>query len=139
MDDSTLIPMGIGIAVIILVGGLGLTMFKSSGTMAEDRLAGLTGNRKRTLQKKQDLAGGILARPAAIDLARPSFWTRLVPNAENLNLLYEQADVRFPFSRFMLIVVGMATAGAIFAVAFRLPNVAVPVTALVWGFLPFFG
>ena len=47
MDDATLIPMAIGMAVIILIGGLGLVMFKSSGSMAEDRLAGLTGNRKR--------------------------------------------------------------------------------------------
>jgi tight adherence protein B len=138
MDDATLIPMAIGIAMIILIGGLGLVMFKSSGSMAEDRLAGLTGNRKRAPAKKQDLASGILARPAAIDLARLSFWTRLVPNAENLNLLYEQADVRFPFSRFIVIVVGMAIAGAIFAVVFRLPTLAVPVTALFWGALPFF-
>ena len=138
MDDTTLLPMAIGVAVIILVGGLGLTMFKSSGTMAEDRLAGLTGNRKRVRAKKQDLASGILARPAAIDLARPSFWTRLVPNAENLNLLYEQSDVRFPFSRFMVIVSGMAIAGAVFGVAFRLPTLAIPFVALAWCALPFF-
>jgi tight adherence protein B len=138
MDDATLLPMAIGIAVIILIGGAGLVMFKSPGSMAEDRLAGLTGNRKRAPKKKQDLAGGILARPAAIDLARPSFWTHLVPNAENLNLLYEQADVPFPFSRFMVIVVGLAIAGAIFGAAFRLPTLAVPLTALVWGALPFF-
>jgi tight adherence protein B len=138
MDDATLIPMAIGIAMIILIGGLGLVMFKSSGSMAEDRLAGLTGNRKRAPAKKQDLASGILARPAAIDLARLSFWTRLVPNAENVNLLYEQADVRFPFRRFIVIVVGMAIAGTIFAVVFRLPTLAVPVTALFWGALPFF-
>jgi tight adherence protein B len=138
MDDATLIPMAVGIAVIILIGGLGLVMFKSSGSMAEDRLAGLTGNRKRVTGKKQDLTSGILSRPAAIDLARLSFWTRLVPNAENLNLLYEQADVRFPFSRFIVIVAGMAIAGGIFGVAFRLPTLAVPVTALLWGALPFF-
>ena len=31
MDDATLVPMAIGIAVIVLIGGLGLVMFKSSG------------------------------------------------------------------------------------------------------------
>src|SRR6202030_361387 len=50
----------------------------------------------------------------------------------------DQADVRFPFRRFIMIVVGMAIAGAIFAVVFRLPTLAVPVTALFWGALPFF-
>ena len=56
----------------------------------------------RKSAKKQDLSSGILARPAAIDLGRPSFWTRMVPNAENLNLLYEQADVSFSFKRLLI-------------------------------------
>ena len=74
MDDATLVPMAIGIAVIVLIGGLGLVMFKSSESAAEDRLAGLlTGNRKRVAAKKQDLASGILARPSAIDLATAFF------------------------------------------------------------------
>ena len=106
----------IGIGVIVLIGGLGLVMSRSSGTLAEDRLAGLTGGRRGAKTKKQDLSSGILARPAAIDLGRPSFWTRMIPNAENLNLLYEQADVSFPFNRFMTIVGGLAVAGAIFGV-----------------------
>ena len=58
--------------------------------------------------KKQDLSSGILARPAAIDLGRPSFWTRLIPNAENLNLLYEQADVSFSFKTLLGITGGLA-------------------------------
>ena len=89
--------------------------------------------------KKQDLASGILARPAAIDLGRPSFWTRLVPNAENLNLLYEQADVSFPFKRFMAIVGGLAVAGAIFGLVFQTAD---PRRARwwrsFWAALPFF-
>ena len=84
-------------------------------------------------------SSGILARPAAIDLGRPSFWTRLVPNAENLNLLYEQADVSFPFKT----VHGhrrpcSRVAGAVFGLVFRLPIYAVPVVALFLGALPFF-
>ena len=38
----------------------------------------------------------------------------------------------------MMIVGGMAIAGTIFGVAFRLPTLAVPVTGLVWAALPFF-
>ncbi len=47
MDDATFVSMVIGIAVIVLIGGLGLVMSKSCGSAAEDRLAGLIGGRKR--------------------------------------------------------------------------------------------
>jgi tight adherence protein B len=138
MDDSAFFSMVIGVGVIVLVGGLGLVMFRPSGTLAEDRLAGLTGARRVSPAKRQDLSSGLLARPAAIDLGRESFWTRLVPNAENLNLLYEQADVGFSFNRFMMVVAALAVAGAIFGLAFNLPALALPVVALVWSSLPFF-
>ena len=83
----------------MLVGGLGpgdvavLGHARRGAARRADRPAEAQGQ-----GKKADLAGGILARPAAIDLGRPSFWTRLIPNAENLNLLYEQADVNLTFN-----------------------------------------
>jgi tight adherence protein B len=139
MDDATFFSIVIGIAVVVMIGGVGLIMSRSSGSVAEDRLTGLIGgHRMRKVQKKQDLSSGILARPAAIDLGRPSFWTRMLPNAENLNLLYEQADVNFAFNRFMMVVVGLGVAGAIFGLVFRLPTIAVPLVALLWAALPFY-
>src|SRR5207248_9881431 len=94
--------------------------------LAEDRLAGLTGRKSTRKAKKSDLAGGILARPAAIDLGRPSFWNRLIPNAENLNLLYEQADVNLTFKSFLALVGGLALAGLIIGAVLRLPIYAIP-------------
>jgi tight adherence protein B len=136
MFDTGTLSMIIGIGVITLVAGLGLVMTRSTDQRAEDRLAGLTGARRRRPDKR-DLAGGILARPSAIDLGRPSFWVRLVPNAENLNQLYEQADVRFPFKTFMFIVGGMALAGLVFGIVFSLPFYVVPLAAIFMGGLPF--
>jgi tight adherence protein B len=138
MDDPAILSMIIGVGVIVVIGGLGLAMSKSSGAVAENRLSGLIAGRKPAPAKKQDLANGILARPAAIDLGRPSFLTRFIPNAENLNLLYEQADVNFHFTQFMFVVVGLGIAGAVFGVLFRLPFLAVPLVALFWSALPFF-
>ena len=46
MDDMSLVPMLIGVSVIVIVGGLGLVMSRKSGTLAEDRLAGLMGLRR---------------------------------------------------------------------------------------------
>ena len=64
MNDPTMLSMVVGIGVIVVVGGLSLVMSRSTGTLAEDRLAGLTGERKvRRVKKKQDLSSGILARP----------------------------------------------------------------------------
>jgi tight adherence protein B len=136
MDFSSIVPILIGVMVIVVVGGLGLVTSQKSGTLAEDRLAGLMGMRRAKAARKQDLASGILARPAAIDLGRPSFWTRLIPNAENLNLLYEQADVSFSFKTLLSITAGLALSGALFALVFRLPILAAPALALVLGSLP---
>lgn len=138
MDESSLVPILIGIMVIVIVGGLGLVASRKSGTLADDRLAGLLGTRGARAAKKPDLASGILARPAAIDLGRPSIWTRLVPNAENLNLLYEQADVSFSFKTLLAIAGGLALAGVVFGLAFQLPIYVVPILAIFLGLLPFF-
>jgi tight adherence protein B len=138
MDDATFFSVVIGIAVIAVIVGIGLVMSRSSGSVAEDRLTGLLGGQRVRKTKKQDLASGILARPAAIDLGRPSFWTRMLPNPENLNQLYEQADVNFTFNRFMMVVVGLGFTGALFGFVFRLPALAVPLVALLWAALPFF-
>ena len=137
MSDPTVLSMIIGVGVVILVGGLGLVMSRSSDGRAEERLAGLIGGKKAAL-KKSDLASGILARPAAIDLGRPSFWTRMIPNAENLNMLYEQADVSLTFHAFLWLVGGLALAGIGVGVAFGLPFYAIPVGSVFLGALPFF-
>ena len=138
MDDATFFSIVIGIVVIGVIAGIGLVMSRSRGSIAEDRLAGLIGGHRASKVKKQDFSKGILARPAAIDLGRPAFWTRMLPNAENLNLLYEQADVNFSFNRFMSVVAGLGLMGAIFAFVFRLPVVFVPLVALLWAAMPFY-
>jgi tight adherence protein B len=136
MGDATVLPMLIGMGVIVLVGGLGLVMSRSSDARAEERLAGLTGQ-KKPRSKKGDSASGILARPAAIDLGRPSFWTRMVPNAENLNLLYEQADVNMSFRAFMILMGTLGAAGLVVGVVFRLPVYAIPLGSAFLAAMPF--
>lgn len=136
MGGATMLSMLIGMGVIVLVGGLGLVMSRSSDPRAEERLADLTGQRKPR-GKKADASSGILARPAAIDLGRPSFWTRMVPNAENLNLLYEQADVNMSFRAFMITVAGLAAAGVVVGVVFRLPIYAIPLGSAFLAVMPF--
>ena len=43
MDDSMFLPIGIGLIVLVVVGGVGLVMSGSFAKMAEERLEGLTG------------------------------------------------------------------------------------------------
>jgi tight adherence protein B len=137
MNSATVLPIAIGVGVVVLVGGAGLVMFRSSAELAEERLDGLTGRKKTRKAKKQDLASGILARPAAIDLGTPSFWSRMIPNAENLNLLYEQADVNLTFNSFMAAVAGLAAAGILVGLVFRLPIYVIPLGSAFLGALPF--
>ncbi len=132
-----MLSMIIGVGVIVLVGGLGLVMSRTTATRAEERLSEISGNRKPA-KAKQDLSKGILARPAAIDLGRPSFWTRVIPNAENLNLLYEQADVSLPFKKFVMIMGLLAVLGLLFGFVFHVPLIAIPISGLFMGLLPVF-
>ena len=134
MDDSIVISLMIGVGVIVLVGGMGLVMSGSFSKLAEQRLEGLTGGGKR---KRDSLAHGILLRPSAIDLGAGSIWAKLVPNAENLNLLYEQADVNLTFNSFMAMVVGLGLLGILFGLYFQIPIYAIPLAAGFLGALPF--
>ena len=59
-----------------------------------------------------------------------------MPNAENLNLLYEQADVSFSFKRLLAIAGVLALAGAVFALAFQLPFFAAPSWPRSWARYP---
>ena len=130
MDDSIFLSLVIGIGVIVLVGAVGVMMSGSFVKLAEQRLEGLTGGRgKRT---KEQLASGILLRPSAINLGGGTLWAKLVPNPENLNLLYEQADVNPAFNSFMALVIGLAAVGLVVGLVFRLPFYALPLGA---GFL----
>jgi tight adherence protein B len=127
--------MLIGIGVIVVVGGVGLVMSGSFSKLAEDRLEGLTGGKaKRTIEQ---LSSGILLRPSAINLGAGSFWAKLVPNPENLNLLYEQADVNLTFNTFMALVGGLGVVGVVFGLFFQLPYFVIPLGGLFLAALPF--
>ena len=110
-------------------------MSSSFGKLAEDRLEGLTGTRSK--RAKEKLASGILLRPSAINLGKGAFWAKLVPNPENLNLLYEQADVSLTFNSFMALVIGLAVLGLLVGFFFGLPIYAVPLGAAFLAALPF--
>ena len=136
MLDASMIPILIGVAVIAAVGGVGFLMTKSVGSQAEQRLDDLSHSRGRR-GEKSDPSGGILMRPPAIDLEQPPFWTKLVPNVDNLNRLYEQADVNLPVNRFMAIVAGLAIGGAALGVVLGLHPLLVPLGSLALGVTPF--
>jgi tight adherence protein B len=133
MNEALLLPILAGIAVLTLIGGVGLVMSKSAGSLAEQRLDDLTGKAK----PKGDPSSGILLRPSAIDLGKEAFWTKLFPDPESLNRLYEQADVNLPFKRFMMIVGGLAFSGLVLGIVFKLPLLLVPLGSIVLGVMPF--
>ncbi len=133
MDETLLIPIFAGVAVVTLIGGVGLVMSKSSGSLAEQRLDDMTGKSKG----KGDPSAGMLLRPSAIELGKEQIWARLLPNPENLNRLYEQADVNMPFKRFMGIVGGLALSGLVLGYLLKLPLILIPLAASFLGIMPF--
>ncbi len=133
MSETILIPIFAGAAVIMLIGGVGLVMSRSAVSLAEQRLDGLTGQSKG----KADPSAGILLRPSAIDLGKEDFWAKVLPNPENLNRLYEQADVNMPFRRFMAMVAVLAISGLVLGIVFKLPIILVPLGSIFLGVLPF--
>src|SRR5262245_27077919 len=111
MENPQILSLFVGVAVICLVAGLGFVFSKSASSDAEQRLEDLTGKSR----SKIDAVAGMLLRPPAIDFSQSDFWSRWIPNPESLSKLYEQADVPFPFRRFMLVVGGLAVTGVVVA------------------------
>jgi tight adherence protein B len=62
----------------------------------------------------------------------------LIPNAENVNRLYQQADVHFSFKLFMAVVAALAVFGGVFGFVCGLPIYAVPIASLALGASPVF-
>ncbi len=137
MNDPMVISMFVGVAVIALFGGLFFVLTKSggSGSLAEQRLDGL--NIKPRSKEKPDLAGGILLRPPAINQEQLKSFFKLLPNLDNLNQLYEQADINLPFNRFMAIVAGLSATGIGVGFLFKLPFWMIPFGAILLGITPF--
>jgi tight adherence protein B len=131
--NEQLIPIFAGLAMLALVGGVGLVMSRSAGSMAEERLDGMTGKTRA----KSDPGQGILMRPSAIDLGKEDLWAKLLPNPENLNRLYEQADVNMPFNRFMALVGALAVTGLLLGILLKLPLLLIPLGTIFLGIMPF--
>ncbi|MDR3620912.1 MAG: type II secretion system F family protein [Paludisphaera borealis] len=135
MDATVLISLAIGASVMLVVAALG-GMTSAATAPADQRLEGLTSGVKG--RAKADLSSGILLRPSAINLGGGSLWTRLIPDPERLNTLYEQADVSLPFNRFMMIVVGLGVVGGLAAFAFGLSPLLAPLAGGFLAAIPFF-
>ncbi len=133
--DPNLIAIMVGGTVILLVGGAGLVLSKSMGALAEQRLDDLSGKSKS--KAKADVANGMLLRPSAIDLGNVAFWSKLLPNVENMNRLYEQADVNLPFNRFMMIAAVLAVTGGVTMGYFGPHPLLAPVGVVIMGGMPF--
>lgn len=134
MIDPTIISIFVGVVLIVLIGGMGLVMSKSLGTVAEERLDGLSGSARR---RKADVNGGVLMRPPAIDINTVAILSKIMPNVEKLNRLYESADVPFPFRRFLWAVGVLALIGGTATAMFAPHPLLAPIGAVVMGGAPF--
>lgn len=131
--NPQLVQIIIGLVVIGGVAGVGLFAMKPASAVAEQRLEGLSGAGRRA---KADLQGGMLLRPPTIDQGVNGL-LQWLPSPDSLPRLYEQADVNFPFRRFLLVPGILAIVGMLLALFGRLPSLLVPVSGLLLGSMPF--
>ena len=125
----------VAFGVILLVGGMAL-VFNKNGSVAEQRLDGLSG-KANPKSASTNPSAGILLRPSAIDVNGASIFLKFLPNPENLNKLYEQADVNLSFNKFMAIVgVLSVTGGLVVGMMSPYPYLA-PLGMITLGGLPF--
>ncbi|HEV3164621.1 MAG TPA: type II secretion system F family protein [Isosphaeraceae bacterium] len=128
------ISMFIGVAVITLMGVVGLVMTKGPSS-AEQRLEGMTGKGSR----KRDLAASTLLRPQTFDPAQSQSWVKKLPTAQRLARLYDQADVGLTLRNFLMIDLALGVVSAAVGYFLKLPLFLLPVVAGFMGcLLPWF-
>lgn len=132
--DPEILPIVLGVGVVVLIGGLGLVMGRSSGSLAEQRLDEMSGRRRKP---KADPAAGAILRPPAIELGDSRRWAEKFLSVDALDRLYEQADVGLSFKQFLAVCAALAITGAAMAAVFGLPILLMPACALMLGLLPF--
>jgi tight adherence protein B len=126
--------MFIGVAVITLMGVVGLVMTKGPSS-AEQRLEGMTGKGSR----KRDLAASTLLRPQTFDPAQSQSWVKKLPTAQRLARLYDQADVGLTLRNFLMIDLALGVVSAAVGYFLKLPLFLLPVVAGFMGcLLPWF-
>jgi tight adherence protein B len=134
--DPTLISIVIGVVVVALFGGAGLALLKTPATLAERRLDELNAGRRANTKTEAD-SGNIL-RPPALDLGEKRDFFKKLFSVDGLERLYEQADVGLPFSRFVIIALGLGVSGAAAGFFLKVPPLLLPLCAAFLGALPFF-
>ncbi len=131
---TMLVPMLLGVAVVGLIGALGLVLSRSPGSVAERRLAGLGGQRAR---EKRDLQASLMLRPETSASVGPLKLLAKLSDFEWLVRLYDQADVRIALPRFLAVAATLVVLGIIVPIALKLSIIMVPVAAAGLGSIPF--
>jgi tight adherence protein B len=134
--SSSLVPVLIGVAVIVLVGGASLVLTGSRNTEVEDRLDALSG-RAASKHQGAETANSLLRAPS-IELGKSGRWLERFLSVEGLSRFYEQADAGISFNIFVLICAGLTVAGAVVAFVLRLPPLSMPLCGLSLGVTPVF-
>ena len=131
--DQSLIPIGIGLAVIAVVAVIGFVS-RPAGEAEEQRLDEMSGRRKKTAEA----AAGSLLKTDALQSGGLARWVEKFLSVESFNRLYDQADVGFSFKQFLMICGAVGFVGVGIPAVLRLPIVMLPVSGLFFSILPFF-
>ena len=119
--------------VAAIVGGAAMLLRDKPTNRIEDRLSLLTGVGTPSGKESQGKESSILNQPFDQGVG---FFQTLLERFGNINLLFEQADTSLTASKFAGITVVFMVAGGVLGLAVRIHLALIPVTAIVFAFIP---
>ena len=124
----------IGAAAVAVVFGVASAFGGTPKEEAEERLTDMTGGREA---KTKSEAVTSLLKPANLEPGWVAKWASVLPDADKINLLCEQAAVRPRRQQVRHALLRLGRDGGFLALALKLPLYVVPIGAAMLGSLPF--
>jgi tight adherence protein B len=130
-----MISIAVFVGVAALVGGVALMFRRGEESLVEDRLEMLAGGMTTTGRPNtRSMEPALLAEP--LD-DRPGFLETFASRFGNVRRFLDQADIRMPASKFLMISAGVGCLGTLVCLTLRLPTGAAPAVGLTLAGAPF--
>lgn len=132
MSPVLMLAITAGVCVAALVAGVAMMLQKDQASLAEDRLSLLTNKKGKGATAEEEVS--LLSKPLAAERSGFEEWA---DRTLNLQLLFDQADVRMPVAKFLILTVGGAVLAFVVILAAGIPILFAPLAAIVVLVLPY--
>lgn len=127
-----MIAIAAGLGVTALVAGLSMMFQKDEASQAEDRLSALTNRKSGGGAIDEEVS--LLSRPLTAERSAIEIWA---DQTFNLQRLFDQADVRIPVAKFLIMTGGAAALAFVAVLVAGLPLLFAPLAAVTIAIAPY--